>query len=57
MARKEGVPAFRVLTDTVLREIAAERPASEDALLQIAGIGPRLAGRYGAGILGVLQRG
>jgi len=55
VAKKEGVPAFRVLTDAALREIAEERPASEDALLQIAGIGPRLASRYGAGILRVLQ--
>jgi len=55
-AKKEGVPAFRVLTDAALREIADERPESEDELLQIAGIGPRLASRYGAGILRVLQR-
>jgi DNA topoisomerase-3 len=54
VAKKEGVPAFRVLTDKVLTEIAEERPVSETALLQIAGVGPRLASRYGAGILRVL---
>ena len=57
MAKKEGVPAFRVLTDAVLREIAESRPVSEEAMLQIAGIGPRLAARYGAGILRVLAGG
>ena len=57
MAKKEGVPAFRVLTDAVLREIAESRPVSEEELLEIAGIGPRLAGRYGAGILRVLAKG
>ena len=54
VAKKEGVPAFRVLTDAVLREIAESRPESEEELLEIAGIGPRLASRYGAGILSVL---
>lgn len=54
VAKKEGVPAFRVLTDATLREIAESRPVSEEELLEIAGIGPRLAGRYGAGILRVL---
>jgi len=55
MAKKEGVPAFRVLTDKVLIEIAGERPSSTDELMQISGVGPRLASRYGAGILKVLS--
>ena len=57
VAKKEGVPAFRVLTDAVLREIAESRPESEEELLEIAGIGPRLASRYGVGILQVLRGG
>jgi len=57
VAKKEGVPAFRVLTDAALREIADSRPVSEEELLEVAGIGPRLASRYGAGILRVLSGG
>jgi superfamily II DNA helicase RecQ len=55
VAKKEGVPAFRVMTDKALQEIAQDRPASEAELLQVSGVGPRLASRYGAGILRVLQ--
>jgi ATP-dependent DNA helicase RecQ len=54
VAKKEGVPPFRVLTDKALEEIVAERPASEDELLTISGVGPRTASRYGAAILRVL---
>jgi DNA topoisomerase-3 len=55
-AKKEGVPAFRVLTDKVLLEIAGERPGSTEELQLIAGVGPRLASRYGGAILKVLQQ-
>lgn len=56
-AKKEGVPAFRVMTDKVLEEIAGERPADEEELAQIAGVGPRLVSRHGAAILRVLRKG
>ena len=55
VAKKEGVPAFRVMTDKVLGEIAEERPQSAGELLQIAGVGPRLASRYGLGILQIVS--
>ncbi len=54
VAKKEGVPPFRVLTDKALEEIVLERPATAEALLTISGVGPRTASRYGAGILKVL---
>ena len=50
-AKKEGVPAFRILTDKVLAEIADDLPATQDELLQVSGLGPRTATRYGAQIL------
>ncbi len=55
-AKKEGVPAFRVLTDKALMEIANDRPANNEELLQVSGVGPRAVTRYGAGILKVLER-
>ena len=55
-AKKEGVPAFRVLTDKALLAIADDRPANTEELLQVSGVGPRVASRYGAGILKVLER-
>lgn len=53
-AKKEGVPPFRVLTDRALHGIAEQRPRSVDELLEIAGVGPRIAARYGAAILRAL---
>lgn len=55
IAKKEGVPAFRVLTDKALLGIAEERPSSNEELLSVAGVGPRAVSRYGAGILRVLS--
>jgi DNA topoisomerase-3 len=56
-SRIEGVPAFRILTDAVLTALVAARPRTEAELLQIPGIGPRLAQKYGADLLAELARG
>jgi superfamily II DNA helicase RecQ len=55
-AKKEGLPAFRILTDKVLNEIAADRPSVTDDLLEVSGLGPRLVTRYGPAILKVLAQ-
>jgi superfamily II DNA helicase RecQ len=57
VAKKEGVPAFRVLTDKALAGIADICPSNLDQLLQVPGVGPRAISRYGAGILKVLGTG
>jgi DNA topoisomerase-3 len=54
-AKKEGVPAFRILTDRVLAEIADDRPATQEELLRVAGLGPRTVTRYGAQLLKILS--
>jgi len=53
-AKKQGVPAFRVLTDATLRAIVEAQPASADELLAVHGMGPRGVEKYGAAILGAL---
>jgi DNA topoisomerase-3 len=50
-ARKKGVPAFRILSDRVLHAIVEDRPMSEEALLQVSGMGPKLVRQYGTEIL------
>jgi DNA topoisomerase-3 len=55
-ARRREVPAFRIFTDKTLQAIAAERPATTRELLEIPGVGPRLAEQYGAQIFGILAR-
>jgi len=54
MAKELAVPAYVILHDSTLDEIAARAPRSIAALCEISGIGERKAERFGAGILGVI---
>jgi DNA helicase II / ATP-dependent DNA helicase PcrA len=56
LARVSGVPAYVIFHDATLKAVAAARPASADALLGIAGIGPVKAQRYGEALLELLAR-
>ena len=51
------MPAFRILTNRTLTELAAARPRDEAALLAVRGIGPTVARKYGATLLELLARG
>ena len=50
-AREANVPAFVILHDSVLREIAASRPKTKSELAAISGIGESKLLRFGQGIL------
>jgi DNA topoisomerase-3 len=54
-AKKRRVPAFRILTDKALVGLATLRPRDERALLGVPGIGPGLAAKYGAALLGLVR--
>ena len=54
-ARQQRIPAYRVLTDRQLGEVAVASPRSEEALLAVPGMGPKKLERFGAGILRVLR--
>jgi RecQ family ATP-dependent DNA helicase len=54
-AKQQGVPAFRVFSDKVLAAIVDAEPSDQDELLSVAGIGPRMAARYGPAILKLLR--
>jgi DNA topoisomerase-3 len=56
-AQRRRVPAFRILTDRTLTELAVARPSDEVELLAVRGIGPALVGKYGKEILGILSNG
>jgi DNA topoisomerase-3 len=53
-ARRRGVPAFRIFPDRTLLALAEARPASEDALMEVTGVGPRLVRLYGPALLKLL---
>ncbi|MEX2530634.1 MAG: ATP-dependent DNA helicase RecQ [Gemmatimonadota bacterium] len=55
LASEQGVPAYIVFGDKVLWEIAARRPASEQELLAIPGVGPAKLARYGDGFLRLVR--
>ena len=53
-ARVQRTPAFRVFPDRTLHAIARYQPANEAELLQVPGIGPRLASKFGKTILAIV---
>ena len=57
LAQRDGVPAFCVMHDRVLAEVAKHAPSNEAALLSISGIGPKIAAKYGEAFLSALRNG
>lgn len=55
-AGKLGLPAFRVMTNRTLEDLAARAPQSLAELETIHGLGPILRGRYGERILELLKQ-
>ena len=53
-ATAQGAPAFVIFHDTTLNEIAALRPTTPEALLQVTGIGPAKLDAYGEELLDLL---
>jgi DNA helicase-2/ATP-dependent DNA helicase PcrA len=54
-SRADKVPAYVIFNDETLEELAKALPRSISALLDIGGIGPAKADRYGDQILGVIE--
>jgi ATP-dependent DNA helicase RecQ len=53
-SRADGVPAYVVLHDATLRELAASRPSTLAELAGVTGMGPVKVERYGDDVLAVL---
>ena len=54
IADKQGVPPYVVFGDTTLREMAALRPGTRDALLEVSGVGLHKLHKYGDAFLAVI---
>ncbi|MBI5921503.1 MAG: DNA helicase RecQ [Betaproteobacteria bacterium] len=54
-AREQGVPAYVILHDKTLHELAVRRPQTLGELLNVAGIGEAKAARYGTALLELLK--
>jgi ATP-dependent DNA helicase RecQ len=55
LANDAGLPAFCVLHDKTLRELARTAPTNTIALLQVSGIGSNKAARFGDALLSAIQ--
>ncbi len=55
LAKRQGVPAFRIMSDRVLLGIAQNQPRSARELLAIPGIGIESVEKYGAQIYKILN--
>jgi len=51
LADRQGVPAYIVFSDKVLREMACRRPGTQAELLDVPGVGPAKLERYGRAFL------
>jgi len=56
LAQEAGVPPYVVFHDSVLREMAASRPASLSELSAIGGVGTRKLDAYGDAFLAVIRQ-
>ena len=54
-SRADGVPAYVVLSNATVAEIAAALPRNERELSAVSGIGPTKLERYGADILAIVN--
>ncbi|MFR9651066.1 MAG: HRDC domain-containing protein [Rikenellaceae bacterium] len=54
-AREQKVGAFTILSNATMREIAAHRPTTAEALLNINGIGERKLSQYGDQIIEIVN--
>ena len=56
LADRQGVPAYIVFSDKVLREMASRRPGTPSQLLDVPGVGPAKLERYGRSFLEEIGR-
>ena len=55
LAEEQGVPAFVVFGDAALRGLAAAKPVTPDAMLQVSGVGPAKLQKYGEPFLAAIR--
>lgn len=57
LAETQKVPAYRIVTNATIAELAQHRPSTLDELSQISGIGPAKLDQYGDALLELLNPG
>jgi DNA topoisomerase-3 len=54
-SKAKRIPAFRILTDQTMYAIAAARPSNNAELLEVHGVGERIAEKYGKQLLALVR--
>ena len=57
LARSENRPPFRVISNQALLGLSEQRPHNRRELQHVKGVSPRMAGRYGRGLLAAIHEG
>ncbi|NLA75410.1 MAG: ATP-dependent DNA helicase RecQ [Deltaproteobacteria bacterium] len=55
LAKKRGVPAFRIFSNNTLNNLCLDLPATEDELLMVPGIGPYFVEKYGKKVIEIIK--
>ncbi|NLD36123.1 MAG: ATP-dependent DNA helicase RecQ [Desulfatiglans sp.] len=55
LAKKRGLPAFRIFSNNVLYNLCADLPTTEDELLMVSGVGPYFAEKYGKKVIEIIK--
>lgn len=56
LSREQSLPAYRILTNSTMQQLAFRLPDTPEDLLATPGIGPRTQEKYGQQILAVIRR-
>ncbi len=55
LAQEAGIPAYQIFSDATLKELEAERPASDEEFLRISGVGRKKMENYGQDFLDAIR--
>ena len=55
LAKKRGVPAFRIFSNNVLNNLCSDLPTTEDELFMVNGIGPYFVEKYGDKVINMIK--
>ena len=54
LAEGRGLPAYCILHDSALRQMAREYPETQEALASIPKVGPKRAAEFGSAFIGAI---
>jgi DNA topoisomerase-3 len=55
LAKKQGLPAFRIFSNKVLENLVSDLPTTHDELLMVEGIGPRFDEKFGNEVIRLVK--